>query len=162
MYTLCTLCTLQFKLWSTIDERLVCRFTSDAKDKPLRELKPRIHFAVLALLVRALYSMITTVWLATIYLQSKTYRVIYIYVPIIWELPFSLLYILELFMKFWLFPPANTGVAISTYAMVAYTQKRAWDSQQVSWYLMRIGPVSSLVPYSLHRWWTFFNSKSGV
>ena len=30
---------MQFKLWSTIDERLVCRFTSDAKDKPLRELK---------------------------------------------------------------------------------------------------------------------------
>ena len=26
---------------------------------------------------------------------------------------------------------ANTAVAISTYAMVAYTQKRAWDSQQV-------------------------------
>jgi len=27
---------------------------------------------------------------------------------------------------------ANTAIAISTYSMVAYTQKRAWDSQQVS------------------------------
>ena len=26
----------QFKLWSTIDDRLICRFTSDAKDKPNR------------------------------------------------------------------------------------------------------------------------------
>ena len=30
-----------------------------------------------------------------------------------------------------LLSPVNTAVAISTYAMVAYTQKRAWDSQQV-------------------------------
>lgn len=31
----------QFKLWSTIDDRLICRFTSDAKDKPNREaLRP--------------------------------------------------------------------------------------------------------------------------
>lgn len=25
----------QFKMWSTIDESLICRFTSDAKDKPI-------------------------------------------------------------------------------------------------------------------------------
>ena len=28
----------QFKLWSVVDERTVCRFTSDAKDRPSREL----------------------------------------------------------------------------------------------------------------------------
>ena len=28
---------IQFKLWSTVDERLICRFTSDAKDRPARE-----------------------------------------------------------------------------------------------------------------------------
>uniref|UniRef100_A0A1X7UFX5 Helicase ATP-binding domain-containing protein n=1 Tax=Amphimedon queenslandica TaxID=400682 RepID=A0A1X7UFX5_AMPQE len=51
----------QFKLWSNIDMSVVCRFTSDAKDKP----------------------------------------------------------------------SPNTSIAISTYSMVSYTQKRAWDSQQV-------------------------------
>ena len=25
----------QFKLWSTVDDSMVCRFTSDAKDKPM-------------------------------------------------------------------------------------------------------------------------------
>ena len=30
-------------------------------------------------------------------------------------------------------PAANTAIAISTYNMVSYTQKRAWDSQQVMW-----------------------------
>jgi hypothetical protein len=25
----------QFKMWSTIDDSLICRFTSDAKDKPM-------------------------------------------------------------------------------------------------------------------------------
>ncbi|CAI8001510.1 General transcription and DNA repair factor IIH helicase subunit XPB [Geodia barretti] len=71
----------QFKLWSTIDERLVCRFTSDAKDKP----------------------------------------------------------------------SPNTAVAISTYAMVAYTQKRAWDSQQMmnflqqqEWGLMILDEVQTI------------------
>ena len=28
----------QFKLWAVVDERTVCRFTSDAKDRPSREL----------------------------------------------------------------------------------------------------------------------------
>uniref|UniRef100_A0A1X7UGB1 Helicase/UvrB N-terminal domain-containing protein n=1 Tax=Amphimedon queenslandica TaxID=400682 RepID=A0A1X7UGB1_AMPQE len=50
----------QFKLWSNIDMSVVCRFTSDAKDKP----------------------------------------------------------------------SPNSSIAISTYSMVSYTQKRAWDSQQ--------------------------------
>ena len=27
----------QFKMWSTIDDRTICRFTSDAKDKPVSE-----------------------------------------------------------------------------------------------------------------------------
>ena len=30
-------CALQFKMWSTCDESLICRFTSDAKDKPMGE-----------------------------------------------------------------------------------------------------------------------------
>ncbi|XP_064386567.1 general transcription and DNA repair factor IIH helicase subunit XPB-like [Halichondria panicea] len=51
----------QFKLWSTVDDRLICRFTSDAKDKPNQ----------------------------------------------------------------------HTAIAISTYNMVSYTQKRAWDSQMM-------------------------------
>ncbi len=27
----------QFKMWSTADDSLICRFTSDAKDKPMGE-----------------------------------------------------------------------------------------------------------------------------
>ena len=68
---------MQFKLWSNIDEKLIARFTSDAKDKPTREslgLIARVDSPPLA---------------------------------------------------------AVTAVAISTYSMVAYTQKRAWESQQV-------------------------------
>lgn len=26
---------LQFKMWSTVDDSMICRFTSDAKDKPM-------------------------------------------------------------------------------------------------------------------------------
>lgn len=71
----------QFKLWSNIDEKLIARFTSDAKDKPT---------------------------------------------PV-------------------------TAVAISTYSMVAYTQKRAWESQQVmnflqerEWGLMILDEVQTI------------------
>lgn len=71
----------QFKLWSTINEHLICRFTSDAKDKP----------------------------------------------------------------------GPHTAIAISTYSMVAYTQKRAWDSQQVmnflqerEWGLMILDEVQTI------------------
>ncbi|XP_019861914.1 PREDICTED: TFIIH basal transcription factor complex helicase XPB subunit-like [Amphimedon queenslandica] len=71
----------QFKLWSNIDMSVVCRFTSDAKDKP----------------------------------------------------------------------SPNTSIAISTYSMVSYTQKRAWDSQQVmdflqnrEWGLMILDEVQTI------------------
>lgn len=55
----------QFKLWSTVDDKVICRFTSDAKDKP----------------------------------------------------------------------DENTGIAISTYSMVSYTQKRAYESEKVMEFL---------------------------
>eukprot|EP00731_Ephydatia_muelleri_P018733 Em0011g773a len=71
----------QFLLWSTVDERTVCRFTSDAKDKP----------------------------------------------------------------------SPYTNVAISTYSMVSYTQKRAWESQKVmdflqerEWGLMILDEVQTI------------------
>lgn len=71
----------QFLLWSTIDERTICRFTSDAKDKPT---------------------------------------------------PY-------------------TNIAISTYSMVSYTQKRAWESQKVmdflqerEWGLMILDEVQTI------------------
>jgi DNA excision repair protein ERCC-3 len=48
-------------------------------------------------------------------------------------------------------PSPNTAVAISTYAMVAYTQKRAWDSQQMmnflqqqEWGLMILDEVQTI------------------
>jgi DNA excision repair protein ERCC-3 len=37
----------QFKMWSTIDDSLICRFTSDAKDKPMGWL---IHFVIFSCL----------------------------------------------------------------------------------------------------------------
>lgn len=33
----------QFKMWSNIDDSLICRFTSDAKDKPMGEYCSRQH-----------------------------------------------------------------------------------------------------------------------
>jgi DNA excision repair protein ERCC-3 len=78
----------QFKLWSTIDMSGVCRFTSDAKDKP----------------------------------------------------------------------SANTNIAISTYSMVSYTQKRAWESQQVmdflqnhEWGLMILDEVQTIPAEKFRR-----------
>ena len=70
----------QFKLWSTIDDRLICRFTSDAKDKPNRECGTCGFDSLVLIQVSCI---------------------------------------------------ENTAIAISTYNMVSYTQKRAWESQQV-------------------------------
>lgn len=79
----------QFKLWCNIDMRSVCRFTSDAKDKP---------------------------------------------------------------------SASTTCVAISTYSMVSYTQKRAWDSQQVmdflqsrEWGLMILDEVQTIPAEKFRR-----------
>lgn len=79
----------QFKLWGNIDMRSVCRFTSDAKDKP---------------------------------------------------------------------SASTTCVAISTYSMVSYTQKRAWDSQQVmdflqsrEWGLMILDEVQTIPAEKFRR-----------
>ena len=35
---------LQFKMWSTADDSMICRFTSDAKDKPIGNYKMTIMF----------------------------------------------------------------------------------------------------------------------
>lgn len=32
-------CHFQFKMWSTADDSIICRFTSDAKDKPIGKWK---------------------------------------------------------------------------------------------------------------------------
>lgn len=99
----------QFKLWSTVEDRLICRFTSDAKDKPNRMCWYQYQGLI------------------------PTYP----------SHPPSLP--LPLFPS----PPpslsANTAIAISTYNMVSYTQKRAWDSQQVGVKVQRLRFSGELV-----------------
>ena len=74
----------QFKLWSTIDTRHICRFTSDNKDRPNGMNEYSVNNAI---------------------------DILYLSLSLSSE---------------------NTAIAISTYNMVAYTQKRAADSQEVS------------------------------
>jgi DNA excision repair protein ERCC-3 len=73
----------QFKMWSTVEDRAICRFTSDAKDKP-------DGLCVTFLIIAA-----------------------------------SLLSIMVI----------DCNIAISTYSMVAHSQKRSWESERMMEYL---------------------------
>ena len=50
---------LQFKLWSTVDDKVICRFTSDAKDKPDGEMT-MVHEDLVSLLTMIGYTY--TIW----------------------------------------------------------------------------------------------------
>ena len=71
---------LQFKMWSTCDESLICRFTSDAKDKPMGE-KLRMPSICCEFVVIAYNYMCGSWarWLARAYMSASWITVVHFY-----------------------------------------------------------------------------------
>lgn len=103
----------------------MCRFTSDAKDRPSRESWHTLARNVYTVRVRMRMGV---EWESYAFNVIQDYAAIMCFVRNKWtKFHCSILCNCACFLS----DAANTNVAISTYSMVSYTQKRAWDSQQV-------------------------------